>query len=131
MGYVIMTRIAGINIPINKKILISLTYIYGIGKRNSNTILNKANIKNIKTNKLSISDIKNINNIIEKSYVVEGNLRISRSIDIKSLIDIKSYRGNRHLKKLPLRGQRTHTNARTMRGKKNNDIYQKRNKKMT
>lgn len=113
-----MSRISGINVPKNKRILISLTYIYGIGKNIANIILKKSNINNIKTEKLSINEIKNINKLIDDLYLVEGDLKSKVSLDIKTLVDIKCYRGIRHLKKLPTRGQRTSTNARTRKGKK-------------
>lgn len=115
-----MVRIAGINIPINKKIYISLTYIYGIGKYSSLLICKKSGINPyFVTSKLSEYSIRSIRKTIDSLYSVEGDLRSEISINIKNLIDINSYRGIRHVKKLPVRGQRTHTNARTRKGKKN------------
>ena len=113
-----MIRIAGVNIPTNKKIRIALTYIYGIGDYTSIQICNKANI-NINDSILNLPDYKiiKIRKIIDSFYFVEGNLKVKISLNIKNLIDIKSYRGIRHVKKLPTRGQRTHTNARTRKGK--------------
>lgn len=113
-----MTRISGINIPIEKPILISLTYIYGIGKNTSKKILKIAKINfSTKCRKLHEKQVKSINYIIDKKYKVEGELKSKTMKNIKSLIDIRCYRGIRHTKKLPVRGQRTHTNARTRKGK--------------
>jgi small subunit ribosomal protein S13 len=96
----------------------ALTYIYGIGKCSSKNVCKKANInENTKVFELSDSEIKSIRESIDSLYTVEGDLRIQVSLNIKNLIDIKSYRGIRHIRKLPVRGQRTHTNARTRRGK--------------
>ena len=113
-----MTRIAGVNIPSNKTIGVSLTYIYGIGKYRAQEICKKSQISQAtRVFKLSDIQVKKIRETISNLYVVEGNLRTQVSLDIKNLIDIKSYRGTRHFKKLPVRGQRTNTNARTRRGK--------------
>ena len=113
-----MARISGVNIPEGKKISIALTYIYGIGVYRSYDICTKAGVdKNIKVSALSDVAIKKIRDIISSSYSVEGDLRIQSSMNIKNLIDIRSYRGIRHIRKLPVRGQRTHTNARTRKGK--------------
>ncbi len=114
-----MARIAGINIPIDKRIEISLTYIYGIGKNLSNKILSQANIDfNIKVSDLAEEEINRLREIIEKNYKVEGDLKREITTNIKRLKDISSYKGDRHRKNLPVRGQRTKTNARTKRGKK-------------
>ena len=113
-----MTRIAGVNIPVNKKIGVSLTYIHGIGRSRSEDLCEEAKIsKNVRTSELTDEQIKIIRRTIDSSYSVEGDLRIEVSLNIKNLIDIKSYRGMRHIKRLPARGQRTHTNARTRKGK--------------
>lgn len=114
-----MARIAGINIPTDKRIEISLTYIYGIGRNLSGKILSQANINpNIKTSSLTEEEINRLREIIEKNYKVEGDLKREISINIRRLKDINSYKGDRHKKNLPTRGQRTKTNARTKRGKR-------------
>ncbi|OIP78156.1 MAG: 30S ribosomal protein S13 [Candidatus Portnoybacteria bacterium CG_4_8_14_3_um_filter_44_10] len=112
-----MPRIAGINIPDNKKIEIALTYIYGVGRSLSNRILNQAKIDpNVRANQLSPKQINDLREIVEKSYKIEGELRQEKMLNIKRLKEIGSYRGSRHSKKLPVRGQRTKTNTRTVRG---------------
>jgi small subunit ribosomal protein S13 len=112
-----MPRIAGINIPDNKRIEIALTYIYGVGRSLSNKILKQAKIDpNIRANKLSPEQINVLREIVEKAYKIEGELRQEKMLNIKRLKDIGSYRGIRHAKKLPVRGQRTKTNTRTVRG---------------
>jgi len=112
-----MPRIAGINIPENKRIEIALTYIYGIGLSLSKRILTKANVKpDIRANKLSSGEINRLREIVEKEYEIEGNLRRKKTMNIKRLKDIGCYRGVRHAKRMPLRGQRTKTNTRTARG---------------
>lgn len=114
-----MARILGTNIPDAKRVEISLTYIFGIGKTRSNFILNKLNI-NPDTNvrDLSNQDLERIRQEIEANFPVEGDLRSEIQQNIKRLKDINSYVGIRHIRKLPVRGQRTKTNARTKRGKK-------------
>ena len=113
-----MTRIAGINIPTMKKVGIALTYIYGIGKNRSLQICRKACVDhNLRVSQLSDEDIRKLREAIAASYAVEGDLRMEVSMNIKNLIDMKSYRGIRHVRKLPVRGQRTHTNAKTRKGK--------------
>ena len=113
-----MARIAGVNIPTNKRLFIALTYIFGIGKFKANEICEKANIDPFKrVNTLSDDEVKKIRETIDASYVVEGELKKDISLNIKGLKDIKCYRGLRHIRKLPCRGQRSHTNARTRRGK--------------
>ena len=108
-----MPRIAGVDIPENKRVLISLTYIYGIGKRISQDILKKANIdSSVKTSQLTDDDVSRIRQLIESEYLVEGELRVEVQNNIKRLQEIVSYRGVRHRKKLPCRGQRTKSNAR-------------------
>ncbi|MBU1957551.1 MAG: 30S ribosomal protein S13 [Patescibacteria group bacterium] len=112
-----MARIAGINIPDNKKILISLTYIFGIGRVLSSEILKAANIDPIKkTSELLPEETNKLREVIEKNYKIEGNLKRELLTNIKRLRDIGSYRGSRHAKGLPARGQKTKTNSRTVRG---------------
>ena len=113
-----MARIAGINIPTQKKLKIALTYVYGIGNKISNDICLKANVdSNTRVQDLSESEIKNISDVISSSFLVEGDLRREVSGNIKRLKDLGTYRGVRHRRNLPCRGQRTHTNARTKKGK--------------
>ena len=112
-----MARISGIDLPNTKRIEIGLTYIYGIGRKISNDILKKTKIdKDIRVKDLSDDQINKIRTIIEKEYQVEGDLRRDISLNIKSLMDLGNYRGLRHRKHLPVRGQRTKTNARTRKG---------------
>ena len=113
-----MARIAGINIPTQKKLKIALTYVDGIGNKVSNDICLKANVdSNARVQDLSESEIKNISDVISSSFLVEGDLRREVSGNIKRLKDLGTYRGVRHRRNLPCRGQRTHTNARTKKGK--------------
>ena len=113
-----MARIAGVNVPSSKRLVIALTYILGIGKKFSNDICSAVQIdKNKRVNSLTEDEIIKIRECIDKSYVVEGDLRRSISTNIKRLTDLGCYRGLRHRNKLPVRGQRTHTNARTRKGK--------------
>ena len=113
-----MARIAGINIPTQKKLKIALTYVYGIGNKVSKDICLKANVdSNARVQDLSESEIKNISDVISSSFLVEGDLRREVSGNIKRLKDLGTYRGVRHRRNLPCRGQRTHTNARTKKGK--------------
>jgi len=112
-----MSRIAGINIPENKQIEIALTYIYGIGRSLSKKILVEANIKSErKASQLDSIEIQRLKEIIEKNYKIEGDLRREIITSIKRLKDVGSFRGIRHQKRLPVRGQRTKTNNRTVRG---------------
>ena len=112
-------RISGVTIPDNKRIEISLTYIYGIGRSVSNEILNKLGIdKNTYTKDLKTTEVVKLRNEIENEYVVEGALRRQVLMNIKRLKDIGSYRGLRHIKNLPVRGQRTKSNSRTAHGNK-------------
>lgn len=112
-----MPRIAGVNIPENKQVLIALTYIYGIGFSLAGKILNEAKINPfIRAKDLTPDEINRLKEIIEKKYKVEGALRREVMMNIKRLKDISSWRGIRHLKGLPVRGQRTRTNTRTVRG---------------
>lgn len=114
-----MARIAGINIPKDKRFVIALTYIYGIGKTTANKICNLAGIDlKLRTHQISEEKLAQVRSLLEKQYpILEGDLRRKISSNIKRLIDISCYRGIRHVKKLPVRGQRTHTNARTRKGR--------------
>jgi len=113
-----MARIAGVNIPTQKKLGVALTYIYGIGKKLSNDVCKEANVDtNSRVQDLSEAEIKSISDVISSSHNVEGDLRREVSGNIKRLKDLGAYRGVRHRKNLPCRGQRTHTNARTKKGK--------------
>lgn len=109
-------RITGINIPDNKKIEIALTYIYGIGPMLSKKILASTKVPNKSAKELTPEEVNKIQNFIEKNYKVEGHLRQDIREHIKRLKEINSYRGTRHLRRLPVRGQRTKTNSRTIRG---------------
>jgi small subunit ribosomal protein S13 len=112
-----LARIAGIDLPKNKRIEIALTYIYGIGRTTSQKILNQANINwDTKTDDLTDSEVNTIRQIIDSQFKVEGDLRTEVSMNIKRLMDLGCYRGLRHRRGLPVRGQRTHTNARTRKG---------------
>lgn len=113
-----MARIAGVNIPSNKRVVVALTYIHGIGRSRSEEILKQAKVSvDNRVHQLPESDVIKIREIIDKSYVVEGDLRREVNMNIKMLMDLGCYRGLRHRRKLPVRGQRTHTNARTRKGK--------------
>ncbi|MFL2544127.1 MAG: 30S ribosomal protein S13 [Alphaproteobacteria bacterium] len=113
-----MARISGVNIPTGKKIHIALTYIFGIGSKIANDLCDQASIdKTKRVNELNDDELNKIREIIDQIHVVEGDLRRKVSLDIKRLNDLGCYRGLRHRKKLPVRGQRTHTNARTRKGK--------------
>lgn len=121
-----MARIAGVDLPRRKRVEVGLTYIYGIGPSISKRILQKLNIDlNTNTDDLSESDINNIRKVIDSEYKVEGELRTEVSMNIKRLMDLGSYRGLRHRKSLPVRGQRTSTNARTRKGPKRSAIKKK------
>ena len=109
-----MARIAGVNIPTNKIVLVGLTYIYGIGDKFSQKICKDLDIpKAMRVNELTDDQILKIREYIDKNFTVEGDLRRETSLNIKRLVDLASYRGSRHKKKLPTRGQRTRFNART------------------
>ena len=113
-----MARLAGVNVPSSKRLVIALTYILGIGKKYANDICSTVSIdKNKRVNDLTEDEIIKIRECIDKSYIVKGDLRRSVSNNIKRLTDLGCYRGLRHRNKLPVRGQRTHTNARTRKGK--------------
>lgn len=112
-----MPRIAGVNIPDNKRIEVALTYIYGIGDTLSKEILQQANISpEIRAGKLTPDQVNKLREMVEKKYKIEGELRQEKMMNIKRLKDIGSYRGTRHIRGLPVRGQRTKTNNRTVRG---------------
>jgi small subunit ribosomal protein S13 len=112
-----VARIAGVDLPKNKRMEIALTYIYGIGRSRAKEILEKAGVPlETKTDNLADSEITSIRNIIDKEHKVEGDLRREVSMSLKRLMDIGTYRGLRHRKGLPVRGQRTSTNARTRKG---------------
>ncbi|HJS32881.1 MAG TPA: 30S ribosomal protein S13 [Alphaproteobacteria bacterium] len=113
-----MARIAGVNIPTNKRVVIALRYIYGIGATKAREICAKVGIADAKrVNQLSDDEVLRIREAIDRDYQVEGDLRREVAINIKRLMDLGCYRGLRHRKGLPVRGQRTHTNARTRKGK--------------
>ena len=112
-----MARISGIDLPNTKRVEIGLTYIYGVGRKVSNDILIKAKInKDVRVRDLDDEQVNKIRTIIEKEYQVEGELRREVSLNIKRLMDLGNYRGLRHRKHMPVRGQRTKTNARTRKG---------------
>ena len=114
-----MARIAGVDLPNNKRVEIALTYIYGIGRSLAKRIVDESGVEHdTRVSKLTDEEIAGLRGIIEKDYKIEGDLRTEISMNIKRLIDIGSYRGLRHRRGLPLRGQRTRTNARTRKGKK-------------
>jgi small subunit ribosomal protein S13 len=125
-----VARIAGVDLPKDKKIGISLTYIFGIGPTSAKKILSEAGIDpNTKSNNLTESDIVKIRTILDRDYTVEGDLRRDVTMHIKRLMDIGSYRGLRHRRGLPVRGQRTKTNARTRKGPKKSAMSGKGKKK--
>jgi small subunit ribosomal protein S13 len=112
-----VARIAGVNIPTNKRVEIALTYIYGIGRTKAREICAKVSLTpDRRVNDLNDAEVMQIREIIDRDYVVEGDLRRERAMDIKRLMDLGCYRGLRHRRGLPVRGQRTHTNARTRKG---------------
>jgi small subunit ribosomal protein S13 len=114
----LMARISGVNIPTNKKINIALTYIFGIGNKVAGDICSEASVDITKrVSELNDDELNVIRDLIDQKHTVEGDLRRKISLDIKRLNDLGCYRGLRHRKKLPVRGQRTHTNARTRKGK--------------
>jgi small subunit ribosomal protein S13 len=113
-----VARIAGVNIPTNKRVLISLRYIFGIGPQNAKDICGKLGIPDDRrVNQLTDDEVLRIREMIDRDYRVEGDLRREQAMNIKRLMDLGCYRGLRHRKGLPTRGQRTHTNARTRKGK--------------
>ena len=112
-----MARISGVDLPLNKRTVIGLTYIYGIGKSRASKILHEAGVDvNTKVKNLTEDEVVKIRNIIQRDGMVEGDLRKAIALDLKRLMEIGCYRGLRHRRGLPVRGQRTHTNARTRKG---------------
>ncbi|HLJ20361.1 MAG TPA: 30S ribosomal protein S13 [Stellaceae bacterium] len=112
-----MARIAGVNIPTNKRVVIALQYIHGIGPAKAREIMSKASIDEARrVNELTDQEVIHIRETIDRDYQVEGDLRRETAVNIKRLMDLACYRGLRHRKGLPVRGQRTHTNARTRKG---------------
>ena len=121
-----MARIAGVDLPRKKRIEIGMTYIYGIGRTTSQSILSRLKIDpNTKTDDLTEEQINDIRKVIDSDYKVEGELRTQISMNIKRLMDLGCYRGLRHRKSLPVRGQRTSTNARTRKGPKRSAVKKK------
>jgi small subunit ribosomal protein S13 len=121
-----LARIAGVDLPKNKRIEIGLTYIYGIGRSSSRRILEKLDIEmHTKTDQLTEDQVSSIRKVIDNEYKVEGELRTEVSMNIKRLMDLGCYRGLRHRKSLPVRGQRTSTNARTRKGPKRAAVKKK------
>ncbi|MDA3898068.1 MAG: 30S ribosomal protein S13 [Desulfobacteraceae bacterium] len=121
-----MARIAGVDLPKGKRIVVGLTYIYGVGLSTSQTILTKLGIdESIKTDDLSDGEVNQIRKVIDDGYNVEGELRSQLSMNIKRLMDLGCYRGLRHRKGLPVRGQRTSTNARTRKGPRRTAVKKK------
>ena len=113
-----MARISGVNIPSGKRVQVALTYIFGIGTTRAKKICKDAKLDPSKrVNALTEQELTTIRDLIDKSYVVEGDLRRDNAVNLKRLVDLGCYRGLRHRKGLPVRGQRTHTNARTRKGK--------------
>jgi small subunit ribosomal protein S13 len=121
-----LARIAGVDLPRNKRIEIGLTYIYGVGKSSSQKILKQLNIDpNLKTDDLTEVQINSIRKVLDSDHKVEGELRSEISMSIKRLMDLGCYRGLRHRKSLPVRGQRTHTNSRTRKGPRRGTVKKK------
>jgi small subunit ribosomal protein S13 len=122
-----MARIAGIDLPRTKRVEIGLTYIYGIGRHRSNVVLTAAGVSpDVRVKDLSDEDVRKISRVLEEQGGVEGDLRKEISMNIKRLIEIGSYRGARHRRNLPLRGQRTRTNARTRKGPRKGAVAKKK-----
>lgn len=122
-----MARIAGVDLPLNKRVEVGLTYIFGIGRPNSTKILTEANVSpNTRVKDLSEEEVSRIRKVIQEKHKVEGDLRKDVAMDIKRLMDIGSYRGMRHRRNLPVRGQRTNTNARTRKGPRRQTIAGKK-----
>ena len=122
-----MARIAGVNIPTNKRVLIALQYIHGIGQKNAADIIEKVKIPvDRRVSQLSDQEVLQIREVIDRDYMVEGDLRREVSMNIKRLMDLGAYRGLRHRRSLPVRGQRTHTNARTRKGPRKAAVAKKK-----
>jgi small subunit ribosomal protein S13 len=126
-----MARIAGVDLPKDKRVEIGLTYIYGIGRPSANKILEKANInKDTRVSQLTEAEVVRLRDILDQEFKLEGDLKREVVTNIKRLMDIGSYRGLRHRKSLPARGQRTHTNARTRKGPRRAIIGKKKEEKV-
>ncbi len=122
-----MARIAGVDLPRTKRVEIGLTYIYGIGRHRSNVVLKAAEVSpDVRVKDLSDDDVRKISRVLEEHGGVEGDLRKEISMNIKRLIEIGSYRGSRHRRNLPLRGQRTRTNSRTRKGPRKGAVAKKK-----
>jgi small subunit ribosomal protein S13 len=122
-----MARIAGVDLPRTKRVEIGLTYIYGIGRHRSNLVLNDAGVSpDVRVKDLSEEDVRKISRVLEEQGGVEGDLRKEISLNIKRLMEIGSYRGGRHRRGLPVRGQRTRTNARTRKGPRKGAVAKKK-----
>ena len=122
-----MARIAGVDLPRTKRVEIGLTYIYGIGRHRSNVVLSEAGVSpDIRVKDLSEDDVRKISRVLEEQGGVEGDLRKEISLNIKRLMEIGSYRGGRHRRSLPVRGQRTRTNARTRKGPRKGAVARKK-----
>ena len=122
-----MARIAGVDLPVQKRVEIGLTYIYGVGRSRANSILHRAGINvDTKVRDLSEDEVSRIRKILEEEGSIEGDLRKEISMNIRRLIEIGSYRGLRHRRNLPVRGQRTHTNARTRKGPRKGTVANKK-----
>ena len=122
-----MARIAGVNIPTNKRVIIALQYIHGIGAKKANEIMEKVGIPDARrVSQLTDQEVLQIREVIDRDYMVEGDLRREVAMNIKRLMDLGCYRGLRHRKGLPVRGQRTHTNARTRKGPRRGTVANKK-----
>ena len=122
-----MARISGVNIPLNKRVEVGLTYVYGIGRSTSNDILSRAGIdRDTYVRDLTEDEVVKIRDIVDEDYTVEGDLRRERSQNVKRLMEIGCYRGLRHRRGLPVRGQKTKTNARTRKGPKRMQVAGKK-----
>ena len=122
-----MARIAGVNIPTNKRVVIALQYIHGIGPKKANEIMTKVGIPDARrVSQLTDQEVLQIREVIDRDYIVEGDLRREVAMNIKRLMDLGCYRGLRHRRGLPVRGQRTHTNARTRKGPRKGTVAGKK-----
>ena len=122
-----MARIAGVNLPTNKRVLIALQYIHGIGQKNAKDIMEKVHIpEDRRVSQLTDQEVLQIREVIDRDYLVEGDLRRETGINIKRLMDLGCYRGLRHRRSLPVRGQRTSTNARTRKGPRKAAVAKKK-----
>ena len=121
-----MARIAGVNIPTNKRVVVALQYIHGIGEAKAREIVSKVGIEDARrVNQLTDQEVLQIRETIDRDYMVEGDLRRETAVNIKRLMDLACYRGLRHRKGLPVRGQRTHTNSRTRKGPRKGQLSRK------